>query len=113
MYYALAGIQLALVCLSAWKLGVWAIRGEGDERRRLAVAGGLLISSLALFSFLPGIGPPGDQSHAENMLHYLIHLINSITIAGGLIVLTKADSLDKQFYWCSVTPIEMRTPSSG
>ncbi len=99
VYYAIAGIQLAVVCLSAWKLGAWAIRAHAEDRRRFAVAGGLLITSLALFSLLPGIGPPGDQTRAEDTLRYLILLINSIAVAGGLIVLKEALSeAGERFY---------------
>jgi hypothetical protein len=99
VYYALAAIQLIVVCLSAWKAGAWAIRAETVERRRLAVAGALLVASWALFSFLPGIGPPGDQTRTENALRYLILLISSIGIAVGLIVLKEALSeAGERFY---------------
>jgi hypothetical protein len=99
VYYALAGIQFAVVCLAAWRLGAWAIRAKTEERRRLAVAGGLLVTSWALFSFLPGIGPPGDQTHAENALRYLILLIDSVAIAGGFVVLREALSeAGERFY---------------
>ena len=41
--YALAAIQLTVLCVSAWNLGAWAIGAETEERRRLAVAGALLV----------------------------------------------------------------------
>lgn len=99
VYYALAVIQLIVIGLSAWKTGARAIRAETVERRRLAVAGGLLVASWALFSFLPGIGPPGDQTRTENALRYLILLISSIGIAVGLIILKEALSeAGERFY---------------
>jgi hypothetical protein len=90
VYYALAGIQFVVICISAWQVGASAITSGAVEERRLAAAGALLVVSWGLFSFLPGIGPPGDQTHAENALRYLILLVNSIAIAGGLIVLREA-----------------------
>jgi hypothetical protein len=58
-----------------------------------------LVASWALLSFLPGIGPPGGQTSAENALRYLILLVSSITIAGGLIVLREALSdAGERFY---------------
>ena len=99
VYYALTVVQLTVVCLAAWKTGAWTIRAEAMQTRRLALAGGLLVASWALFSFLPGIGPPGDQTRAENALRYLILLISSIAIAGGLAVLKEALSeAGERFY---------------
>lgn len=89
VYYALAAIQFSAVCLAAWRLGARAIRLADEQRRMLAVAGGLLVAALALFSLLPGVGPPGLQGNAENQLRYLILLINTIAVAGGFIVLAE------------------------
>jgi hypothetical protein len=90
IYYSLAGIQFVVICGSAWRVGASAITSGVFEERRLAAAGTLLVASWALLSFLPGIGPPGDQTSAENALRYLILLVDSIAIAGGLIVLREA-----------------------
>jgi hypothetical protein len=87
VYYALAGIQLTLICVAAWNVGVGAVRAEAAERRMLLAAGAFLIAPWALFSFLPGIGPPGDQTAAENELRYLILFINATAIAVGFVVL--------------------------
>ena len=100
VYYALAVVQFTVICLAAWKVGVSAVRAEPEERRNLAVAGGLLVLPFALFSFLAGIGPPRlGQSAAEEQLRYLILLINAIAIAGGLVVLRQALSeAGERFY---------------
>src|SRR5947209_10393856 len=90
VYYALAFIQFVVIVVSAWRVGAFAIVSESLEERRLATVGALLVGAWALFSFLPGIGPPGDQTHAENALRYLILLVDSIAIAGGLLVLREA-----------------------
>ena len=99
LYQAIAGVQFAVICIAGWKLGAWAIVADAVARRRLAVAGVLLVTPWALFSFLPGIGPPGDQTPEENQLRYLILLIDSIAIAGGLVVLKEAlDESGERFY---------------
>lgn len=90
IYYALAGIQFVVICVSAWRVGASAITSGIFEEKRLAAAGTLLVGSWALQSFLPGIGPPGDQTSAENALRYMILLVASIAITGGLIVLKEA-----------------------
>ena len=90
VYDALAVGQFTLVCVSAWRVGARALAANAEEIRRLSVAGGLLVTSWALLSFLPGIGPPGDQTHAENALRYLILLVDSIAVTGGLVVLSHA-----------------------
>ncbi len=99
MYYALALVQFTTICLSAWNVGVSAIRSEPDERRELAIAGGLLVSPWALFSLLPGMGGPWQASAAENQVRYLVLFINAIAIAGGLVVLREALSeAGERFY---------------
>lgn len=100
VYYTLAVVQFTVIGLAAWNLGAWAIRAQAEERRKLAVAGGLLILPFALFSLLAGIGPPGlGQTHAENQMRYLILLIHEIAIAGGLVVLREALSeAGERFY---------------
>jgi hypothetical protein len=99
LYYGLAVIQITLICVAAWNVGVWAIRAEAERSRMLSLAGALLIAPWALFSFLPGIGPPGDQTAAENELRYVILFINAIAIAVGFVVLREAlVKAGEQFY---------------
>jgi hypothetical protein len=90
VYYAIAGILFTVICFAAWNVGASAIRADVVERRRLAMAGALLITPWALFSFLAGVGPPGVQTVAENELRYLILLINAMAVAGGLVILKEA-----------------------
>jgi hypothetical protein len=100
VHYMLAVIQFTVIGLAAWQLGLWAIRAQMEERRKLAVAGGLLILPFALFSLLAGIGPPGmGQTHAEEQVRYLILLINAIATAGGLVILREAlSAAGERFY---------------
>src|SRR5712692_3152906 len=43
LHISLAGLQATVIAVAAWKLGAWAIRGEAEERKGLALAGGLLV----------------------------------------------------------------------
>ena len=99
LYFTLAAIQLGVIGLALWKLGASAIRSASEKRQTLALAGGLLVMTWGFFSFLPGIGPPGMQTHEENQLRYLILLIDSILITYGLLLLRESLSqAGEQFY---------------
>ena len=99
VYYTLGLVQFAVICLAAWKVGLSAVRDEPEERRNLAVAGGLLITPWALFSLVPGLGAPWLATAAENQVRYLILVINAIAIAGGFVVLRYALSqAGERFY---------------
>ncbi|HYL91841.1 MAG TPA: hypothetical protein VEW69_01655 [Alphaproteobacteria bacterium] len=98
-YHALAVIQFAVICLAAWRVGVWAMRNDGDDRRRLAVAGALLITPWILFSFLAGFGRPDQANHAENLLRYEVLFLCAIAIGSGMLVLREALSVaGERFY---------------
>lgn len=98
-YHALAVIQFAVICLAAWRVGAWAIRNEGDDRRRLAVAGALLVTPWALFSFLAGFGRPDQANHAENLLRYEVLFLSAIAIGCGMVVLREAlSAAGESFY---------------
>ena len=102
VYYAVAILQFTVICFAAWDLGGWAIGSDAGDRRPLAVAGALLIAPWALFSFLPGIGPPGDQTAAENELRYLVLLINAIAIAVGFVVLREVLSKGGEHFYSTL-----------
>jgi len=87
----LAAMMLVATCLSAWWLGASAITTASDERRRLAIAASLLITPIALFALLAGMGPPGEgQTAAEEEFRFLVLLVSAIVIAAGWIVLKEA-----------------------
>lgn len=90
VYFALASAQLGIIGLAAWNLGGWAVLVEPEERRRDAVAGGLLITPFALFSLLAGFGPPELADAAMNHLRYVILIIDAFSLAVGLIILSEA-----------------------
>jgi hypothetical protein len=89
-YWAIAIAQIIAIGVSAWRVGAWAIGPPPDARRRLALAGALLVAPFALFSFLPGFSRPDLATPRENHLRYVILFINPILLAGGLILLKEA-----------------------
>lgn len=90
LYHALAGVQLTAVSAAVWRLGAWAIGTDAVERRRLAVAGALLVAPWIPFSLLPGVGLPQQATEAENYLRYGVLLLDGVVLAGGLIVFSEA-----------------------
>ena len=102
VYYTLALVQFSVICIAAWKVGVSAVRAEPEERRKLAVAGGLLVIPWALFSLFPGIGAPPQATATENQVRYLIVAINAIAIAGGLVVLRQVLSEAGERFWSTL-----------
>lgn len=110
VYCALAIAQLSIVCVAAWTLG--ARRFRSQERVNFAVAGALLIAPIALLSLLPGIGPPGDQTPAENQLRFLILLVDAILIAIGMGTLKEAlvQHGERLFSTLAFTAITLASP---
>jgi hypothetical protein len=88
--YGFAGVLVAAILLAAWILGARAIFASAPERRRLAVAGGSLVTVLAALTFVSVMGPPHLASLAENQLRYPLLLLNAIAMATALIVLKEA-----------------------
>ena len=87
VWQTLAGLQIAAVAFAAWKLGASAIRSEAEHRRRLALAGAILVAPWAVIAFLIGMGPPTWANDAENRMRYEALLIARILIPGGFVVL--------------------------
>jgi hypothetical protein len=88
VYQTVGAVHFAAVCLAAWMLGLRVIRGGTEERRRLALAAGLLLAPFALVSLLwVGLGPPWVANATENRMRYLVLLTGAIAVAGAFIVL--------------------------
>lgn len=91
VYQAIAGTLVTAIAIAAWKVGARAIRADAEERRRLALAGALLVAAWAVLSlFFPGLGPPQQATAAENQLRYLALLIAGALIVGGFVALKEA-----------------------
>ncbi len=99
VWQTLAGLQIAAVVFAAWKLGASAIRGEAEDRRRLALSGALLVAPWAVFAFLIGMGPPWWANEAENRMRFEALLIARILVPGGFVVLwATLSEADERFY---------------
>ena len=91
IYQTVGGVLFAAIVIAAWILGARAIRAGAEGKGGLALAGGLLLTPFALVALLwVGLGPPWDASPRENVMRYLVLLISSIAVSGGLIVLQEA-----------------------
>jgi hypothetical protein len=87
LYYALAVVQLIVICFAAWRVGAWAIRSNVEGQRMLATAGALFILPFALFAWLAGFGPPWEATPVENELRYVILIIDTFLVGIGFVVL--------------------------
>ena len=86
IYQTVGGVLFAAIVIAAWILGARAIRAGAEGKRRLALAGGLLLTPFALIALLwVGLGPPWDASPRENVMRYLVLLVSSIAVSGGLL----------------------------
>lgn len=91
VYQPIGAIVFSAFCLAAWILGLRVVRVGPDEKRRLALAGGLLLAPFALVSLLwVGLGPPWVATPIENRMRYLVLLASAMAIAGAFIVLKEA-----------------------
>ncbi|MDA1261243.1 MAG: hypothetical protein O3A20_11575 [Planctomycetota bacterium] len=88
--WPLAGILMVAMLLAAWFLGAREICGVDPQRRRLAAAGLLLVLALTGITVFAVLGPPQEASLGDNQLRYPLLLINSIAVAGALILLREA-----------------------
>jgi hypothetical protein len=91
VYQTIGALLFAAIVIAAWILGARVIRAGAEGKQRLAQAGGLLLTPFALIALLwVGLGPPWDASPRENVMRYVVLLISSIAVSGGLIVLKEA-----------------------
>jgi hypothetical protein len=90
LYHAIAAVQLAIVCLAAWKLGAREILSGAEPRRTLACAGALLVLPWMLLALLPGVGRPDQASLADNETRYVCLIVNAAAVGIGMVVLREA-----------------------
>ena len=100
VYQAVGVAYFAAIAIAAWTLGTRAIRGDGQDRRLLGLAGTLLITPFALVALLwVGLGGPWQATAAENQMRYLVLIVMATAIAGGFVVLREALSqAGERFY---------------
>jgi hypothetical protein len=91
VYQTVGAMLFLAIVIAAWILGARAVRAGVEGTRRLALAGGLLLTPFALVALLwVGLGPPWDASPRENVMRYLVLLISSAAVSGGFVVLKEA-----------------------
>lgn len=86
------GVALfAVVATAARLLSRFQPAHAADDRRRLQLAGFLLVSPFALIGLLwVGLGTPWDATPAENEMRYAVLLAAAIAVTGGLALLRDA-----------------------
>jgi hypothetical protein len=88
VYQAIGGVLFAVILIAAWILGPRVIGSGLAERRRLTLAGALLILPWAIISLLwVGLGPPFRATAPENHMRYLVLLANVAIVASAFVVL--------------------------
>lgn len=100
VYQVIGGVVFAAVTVAAWILGARMMGSAGAERRRLSLAGVLLIAPWAIISLLwVGIGAPFQATNPENHMRYLVLLTNTVLVASGFIALKEVlHDADERFY---------------
>lgn len=92
--FAHPGLGIALfvaICAAAWKTGVSAAWRGAPDRRRLAIAGSLLLTPFALIALLwVGLGTPWEATPAENRMRYVVLLAGALAVTGGFVFLRDA-----------------------
>lgn len=88
VYQVIGGVLFAVTVTAAWILGARVIGSSAVGRRRLALAGALLVVPFAIMSLLwVGIGAPFQSTPTENRMRFLVLLANSIVVAGAFVAL--------------------------
>jgi len=88
VYQAIGGVLFGVIVIAAWILGARVIGSGAAERRRLALAGTLLILPWTIISLLwVGLGPPFQATAPENHMRYLVLLANVVIVASAFLAL--------------------------
>lgn len=88
VYQSIGGVLFAVILTAAWILGARVIASGGEERRRLALAGVLLVAPFAVMSLLwVGLGAPFQATPAENHMRFLVLLANAAVVASAFVAL--------------------------
>jgi hypothetical protein len=88
VYQAVGGALFAVILIAAWVLGARVIASAAAEKRRLALAGILLVAPWAIVSLLwVGLGAPFQATMTENYRRFLVLLGSSILVASGFVAL--------------------------
>lgn len=81
--WAIAAVLMAVILVSAWTAGLDLVRTRSDTHGAALAAAALLISPVALFSLMPGFGPPEFADQAHNVFRYVVLLVDAVAIFSG------------------------------
>jgi len=88
VYQTVGGVLFALILIAAWILGARVIVSAAAGKRRLALAGSLLIAPWAIISLLwVGLGAPFQATLTENHMRFLVLLAGSIIVPSAFVAL--------------------------
>jgi hypothetical protein len=88
VYQVVGGVLFAVILIAAWILGARVIASAATGKRRLALAGSLLIAPWAIVSLLwVGLGAPFQATLTENHMRFLVLLASSIIVPSAFVAL--------------------------
>ena len=85
--WAITAGLMGVILLSAWNAGFDLIRARSDLNGAGLTAAALLIAPVALFSLMPGFGPPEFADHAHNAFRYGVLLVDAVAIFSGAMMI--------------------------
>ncbi|MDB5479492.1 MAG: hypothetical protein JWO83_545 [Caulobacteraceae bacterium] len=85
--WAFATVLMGVILVAAWKAGLHLIRTRAGADGKALAAAASLISPVALFSLMPGFGPPEFADHDHNAFRYVILFVDAVAIFSGTMIL--------------------------
>jgi hypothetical protein len=88
VYQVIGGVLFAVILIAVWILGAGVFASAAAGKRRLALAGSLLIAPWAIVSLLwVGLGAPFQATITENHMRFLVLLASSIIVPIAFVAL--------------------------
>ncbi len=111
-------LNVLLMTLASWSLGLKIIRRENTDRNKLAIAAFFLIMPWILISLFAGLGPPPETAAewtataTEQQVRYFMLVISGAFIAFGFVQLREQLKLKGEHFYSllSVTAIFLAIP---
>jgi len=99
---ALAALMLVVIAAAAWKSGLELAARAADIEKAALIGAGLLILPIALFSLMPGYGPPEYADHARNAFRYAILGLDATCIGTGMVLVLDALRPPGKRWWTAL-----------
>lgn len=88
LHQAIGVIHFLVIAVAAWNVGLRAIPGGPDERRRLALCAALLLLPFSVVALLwVGLGTPWEATPEENRMRYLVLLGSSVAVGTAFVLM--------------------------